>query len=130
MGQNPLDEMVNTALIGESSADAKRIANRRLFREMVRGETSEGMLTMSRRRALVRFAKRLSILPAEAKLIIRAVEYERGFVPAEMVLELMRGERRPSVQPENVEAALRIGFYVLLTLLYCLLVRWVVSLVF
>lgn len=130
MSDKPLDEMLDTAYVGTHSADAKRAANRRLFREMVKGETEGGPLNLPRRRALIRFARRLAIQSAEAKLIIRGVEFERGFVPAETVLELMRGDAGERSAPLDLEAGLRIGFYVLLTLLYCMLIRWVIGLVF
>ncbi len=59
--------------------------NRRLFREMVRGEVDDGPLSWLRRRTLVRFAVRLGMDSFEARLIIRAVEYECGVVkPASM----------------------------------------------
>ncbi len=126
-----LDGTLETALSGgDAAADAKRIANRRLFREMVKGEVAESPLTFSRRRALVRFARRLAIQPTEANLIIRGVEYEHGQVPAEAVLELMRGTKHRGLAPTDVESALRVGFYVLLTLLYCLVIRWAVGLLF
>ena len=130
MSDKPLEKLMNPAVVGENSADTRRAANRRLFREMVKDETEEGPLNLSRRRALVRFARRLAIQSAEAKLIIRGVEFERGFVPAETVLELMRGDTPQRSAPKDLEAGFRIGFYVLLTLLYCLLIRWVIGLIF
>ncbi len=62
-----------------------RAANRRYFREMVKGEIEDRPLSWSRRRALLGFAARLKIDMFEARLLIRAVEYECGHVrPAAM----------------------------------------------
>lgn len=55
-----------------------RAANRKIFHEMVRGEIDERPLTWSRRRALLQFAQSLCIDSFEARLIIRAVEFDRG----------------------------------------------------
>lgn len=59
--------------------------SRRLFREMVKGEIEHRPLSWSRRRALARFAEPMGIDLFEARLIIRAIEYECGHVaPAAM----------------------------------------------
>ncbi len=54
---------------------------RRVFREMIRLEASDRPLTWLERRALARFAEQLGIDGFEARLLIRAVEYECGHVP-------------------------------------------------
>lgn len=51
-------------------------ANRKLFHEMVKSEMEERSLSWIQRRDLVRFAQSIRIDPTEAKLIIRAVEFE------------------------------------------------------
>lgn len=62
-----------------------RAMNRRLFREMVKEQIADCPITKSKRRAFVRFAEKLHIDTFEARLIIRAVEYECGHVaPAAM----------------------------------------------
>gem|GEM_PF-3499634 len=62
-----------------------RAMNRRLFREMVKEQIADCPITRSQRRALVRFAESLPIDNFEARLLIRAVEYECGHVaPAAM----------------------------------------------
>lgn len=54
----------------------RRAANRRIFREMVKGEINDGRLTHRRRRELIQFAAGLEIDDYEARLLLRAVEYE------------------------------------------------------
>lgn len=62
-----------------------RALNRKLFREMVKEQIADCPVTPSKRRALVRFAEKLQLDTFEARLIIRAVEYECGHVaPAAM----------------------------------------------
>jgi hypothetical protein len=62
-----------------------RAMNRRLFREMVKEQIADCPMTKAKRRAFVRFAEKLHIDTFEARLIIRAVEYECGHVaPAAM----------------------------------------------
>jgi len=53
-----------------------RAMNRRAFREMVKTEVGEHPLTGRRRREFVRFAESIGIEAYEARLLIRAVEYE------------------------------------------------------
>ncbi len=55
--------------------------HRRIFREMIRLEAESAPLTRKGGRELVGFAKRLDIDVFEARLMIRAVEYECGHVP-------------------------------------------------
>ncbi|RIK62027.1 MAG: hypothetical protein DCC65_17990 [Planctomycetota bacterium] len=131
MGGEPPNELFDSALAGAGSSPRhKRAAHRRLFHEMVKAEIESGTLSSSRRRALVRFARRLGILPPEAKLIIRAVEYAMGQVSARTD-EMLAAERAAGAKRlENLEAALRIGLALLLAVLYCMLARWVFGLVF
>ncbi len=58
----------------------RRTRNRRVFREMVKLEIVDRPLSWFRRRALIRFAERMNLDPFEARLIVRAVEYECGHV--------------------------------------------------
>jgi hypothetical protein len=53
-----------------------RAANRRAFREMLKTEIVEHPLTGRRRREFLRFAESLGIDNYEARMLIRAVEYE------------------------------------------------------
>ena len=65
----------------ETTAQSTRIErafSKQMFREMIKMQIDDGPLPWSRRRELVRFASRLGIDAFEAKLIIRAVEYECG----------------------------------------------------
>lgn len=67
------------------STRVDRTIARQLFREMITMQIDAGPLPGTRRRELVRFARRLGIDTFEAKLIIRAVEYECGVAaPAAM----------------------------------------------
>lgn len=61
--------------------DDARADCRRVFREMVRLETQERPLSWVRRNRLVRFAEGLGIDGFEARLVVRAVEYDCGHVP-------------------------------------------------
>lgn len=62
-----------------------RAMNRKLFREMVKEQIVDSPITRSQRRAFVQFAEELGMDAFEAKLFIRAVEYECGHVaPAAM----------------------------------------------
>jgi len=57
----------------------RRNAVRRIFREMVREElSSTGPLSAAKRRELVEFAATAGLDPYEARLTVRAVEYEMG----------------------------------------------------
>ena len=62
-----------------------RAMNRRIFREMVKTQIEDRPLSRHRRRALVRFGRKLKMDSFETRLIIRGVEYECGHVaPAAM----------------------------------------------
>lgn len=63
------------------STDDARADCRRVFREMVRLETQDRPLSWVRRNRLVRFAEELGIDGFEARLVVRAVEYDCGHVP-------------------------------------------------
>lgn len=56
----------------------ERNVHRRVFREMIRNELDDAPLGWLKRRNLIRFAVRLGIDEFEARLIVRAVEYECG----------------------------------------------------
>ncbi|MBK8269438.1 MAG: hypothetical protein IPK83_14485 [Planctomycetes bacterium] len=56
----------------------QRNLNRGVFREMIKTELETKPLGWLRRRTLVKFATRLGIDEFEARLILRAVEYECG----------------------------------------------------
>jgi len=58
----------------------RRGAVRRIFREMVKEELASGPLSKSTRRELVSFASTAGLDAYEARLTIRAVEYELGMV--------------------------------------------------
>ena len=53
-----------------------RAFNRRVFREMVRGEIGNGRLSRRQQKDLIQFAGTLGIDTYEAHLLLRAVEYE------------------------------------------------------
>lgn len=59
----------------------RRAVHRRIFREMIRQEAESAPVSRKARRQLTRFALRLNIDAFEARLLIRAVEYELGHVP-------------------------------------------------
>ncbi len=120
---NPLDSILAGS---RSSQEMKRIASRRLFREMVKGETENGPLSFLRRRALVRFASRLSIGPDEARLIIRGVEFECGLIAGATARELLEADQEASRRRiANLDAVLRIGLIALVAVLFTLVFRWV-----
>jgi hypothetical protein len=100
-----------------------KAANRRLFREMVKGEIEDRPLSWSRRRSLIRFARRLEIDSFEARLLIRAVEYECGHVtPAAM--DEVRTSTNPGylVPPGTYETSLRLVAGILIGSLLALVV--------
>lgn len=131
MGGDPPNELFDSALAGAGSSPRhKRAAHRRLFHEMVRGELEAGALSLGRRRALVRFARRLGIKPQEAKLIIRAIEYAMGRASTGTDEALTAERAAGAKRLENLEAGLRIGLALLLAVLYCMLARWVFGLIF
>lgn len=53
-----------------------RAMNRRAFREMVKSQVEEHALSRRQRRDFVRFAESVGIDAYEARLLVRAVEYE------------------------------------------------------
>lgn len=117
-------------LAARTTADELRAAHRRLFREMIREELKAGRPTYWRRRAMVRFARSLGIGSVEAKLLIRGVEYEiqlSTLSPESLLANEISAER---TRLENVEAALRIGVAVMLAVLYVMLARWLVRMLF
>lgn len=102
---------------------------RRIFRDMVIAETQSGPLSAARRRGLIRFARRMELTRAEARLLIRGVEYERGQVPIEEIHKLMHGAtRHRRWLPVDVDAVLRIGLALLIVLLNVFVFRWIVRL--
>lgn len=68
-----------------SAARQVQAAHRRIFREMVKHRIQDRPLSRRRRHELIRFARRLDMDEFEARLLVRAVEYECGHVmPAAM----------------------------------------------
>jgi len=67
-------------------ASHRRNAVRRIFREMVREELTSGPLTPAKRRELVGFASSAGLDSYEARLIVRAVEYELGMA-ADLIVD-------------------------------------------
>lgn len=68
-----------------SAPQIDRQFGRQLFRELIKMQIEDGPLRRSQRRELITFARRLGIDTFEARLIIRAVEYECGVAaPAAM----------------------------------------------
>lgn len=87
MGEERLPDLPDGELQHRAAAGARstRVGHRRVFREMVKGEIEDKPLRWHQRRALVRFGESLGLDSFEARLIIRAVEYECGHVsPAAM----------------------------------------------
>lgn len=126
MGEDSHDDMLDSILAGPASSPGlKKSAHRRLFREMIRGELEIGPLSAGRRRSLIRFAKRLGILADEARLIVRAVEYEAGHLTA-TAEELIAADLADSHRRiEHAETLMRIGLAVMLATLFWLLARWI-----
>ena len=58
--------------------EINRVFGKQLFREMVKLQIEDEPLRWTQRRELVKFGRRLGIDTFEARLIIRAVEYECG----------------------------------------------------
>ncbi len=102
----------------------QRVANRQVFREMVRAECEHHPIGFFRRRALVRFAQRLDIEAYEARLTIMAVEYE-----------CRRGQGLPNDSTEGpdehsdagMESAVRFVVVFLAVVANVLLFRWLVA---
>lgn len=80
MGEQPTTRPPFDAADDASLVEGRitRNLNRRLFREMIKTDLEDQPLNWLRRRTFVRFAHRLGIDAFEARLIIRAVEYESG----------------------------------------------------
>jgi hypothetical protein len=127
MGGEPLPKSIRNALqaVEPSPPDALPISYRRLFREMVKGELEAGPLSASRRRELVRFAGRLKLRKPDARLLIRAVEYECGLATLEDLAVAAGGTRIPNHRAAELEPVLRLGLLVGVVLLSILVVRWV-----
>ncbi len=79
MGEHRSSE--RQGLAGAVDGVDTRAGTRRVFREMIKAEAEDRPLSLLRRRALVHFARHLKIDPFEARLMIRAVEYECGHAP-------------------------------------------------
>ena len=87
MCEQPIDRQAsaNDSKIDAPNHRPDRSFNRRLFSEITKMQIVDAPLGWSRRRELVRFARKLGIDAFEAKLLIRAVEYELGLTrPAVM----------------------------------------------
>ena len=59
-------------------AGHRRNAVRRIFRDMIKGELESGPLSKGKRRELVDFAVTAGLTSHEARLTVRAVEFEMG----------------------------------------------------
>ncbi|MFH1417747.1 MAG: hypothetical protein ABII12_05600 [Planctomycetota bacterium] len=71
--------------VPSSERTQRRAAHRRIFRDMIKIEVEDRPLRWLRRRELILFAQSLGIDAFEARLLIRAIEYECGHVvPAAM----------------------------------------------
>jgi hypothetical protein len=55
-----------------------RQQGRVIFKQMVTAQLEEGVLRFSRRRQLVKYARKLNISPFEANLVIAEAQYEAG----------------------------------------------------
>lgn len=101
----PLDAADDASLV---EGRITRNLNRRLFREMIKTDLEDQPLNWLRRRTFVRFAHRLGIDPFEARLIIRAVEYESGHAgPAAAVESDASVDFDLIARPGHEEATLR-----------------------
>ena len=112
----PLDEAL-------ADRQQRRGANRRLFREMVKGELEVGPLTWLRRRALVKFAQRLDIDRFEAQLLIRGVEYEGALIPPAVMSPTQAPSNEDSASQQRTAALMRMMVLVLLVVLNYLILR-------
>ncbi len=75
---------------------------RRLFREMIKFELRDRPLGWLQGRALIRFARRLGLDDLEARLLIRAVEYESGHAaPTSPADGVFHQERHRSADSES-----------------------------
>ncbi|MFQ5424320.1 MAG: hypothetical protein ACE5F9_10115 [Phycisphaerae bacterium] len=79
MGEHRSSERAGPA--GALDGVDARAGSRRVFRKMIKAEAEDRPLSFLRRRELIRFASRIEIDPFEARLMIRAVEYECGHTP-------------------------------------------------
>ncbi len=106
-----------------------RALRRRAFREMVKSQIEDRPLGWMQRRALLRFAARIPLDDFEARLIVRAVEYECGHVaPAAMA------DVEPSLAAEYLDAGdgptshhLGITLVIPLVLLFLFLSLWLLG---
>jgi len=73
-----------------------RSFSKQLFREMAKTEMEDAPLTWRQQRQFVAFATRLGIDEFEARLILRAIEYECGY--AELAALDDRQERASSIK--------------------------------
>ncbi len=110
MGDRPSTRPPSDAVEDHDAVGGRvtRNLNRRLFREMIKTDIEDRPLNWLRRHAFVRFAARIGIDPFEAKLIIRAVEYECGHAaPAAMADVESRVQPEFIAQPGAEEATWR-----------------------
>lgn len=125
-GENPRNVISNAPdSPAHAPAGPAPVNYRRIFREMVKGETEDGPLTPFQRRQLVRFARRLNIPRRDARLMVRAIEYERGQATIDELAEAAGLSRRcPRRWIIELEFVLRLGLLVLAVLLNVLAFRW------
>ncbi len=105
---------------------AARAFRRRAFREMVKRQIEDRPLGWMQRRALLRFAARIPLDDFEARLIIRAVEYESGHVaPAAMAdVELLVATEYLKVDEDGPSRHSGITLIVPLVLLLLFISLW------
>lgn len=73
-------------------AGHRRNAVRRIFRDMVKGELESGPLSKGKRRELVEFAVTAGLTSHEARLTVRAVEFELGMA-ADLAFDPLEDEK-------------------------------------
>lgn len=103
-----------------------RAFSRQLFREMIKMQIDEGPLRRGQRRDLIRFARRMNLDTFEARLIIRAVEYECGVAaPAELDDRETTAETRWVIPVEESLASYATRLMTPLAILVAVLLAWV-----
>lgn len=101
----------------QRSARAQR---RRAFREMVKRQIQDRPLGWMQRRALLRFASRIPLDPFEARLIVRAVEYECGHVAPAAMADVDPQVAVEYLQSDEREATRRQGMALMALLVFLL----------
>lgn len=100
---------------------AARAFNRRAFREMVKNQIEDHPLGWLERRTLLRFAARIPLDDFEARLIIRAVEYECGHAPPAAMADIEVPVAKEYLHEEDGRTATTSGLAGVVSLLLLLL---------